>query len=411
MTAVPVSTKFSAARRFELIALFGLLTTFTPFAIDMYLPALPAIGREFHVSIAAVEYSIAAYFLGVTVGQAVVGPLSDRFGRKWPLLLGLALYVLGSMACALSPGPLTLDAARFVQATGGCAGTVLARACVRDMFPPGDAARIFAQMLLVLSVSPLFAPLFGGWVLLFASWRWLFWIQAGLALLALLAVVFRLPESHPGSDRAIHPWAVAKDYWAIAADPKFLGYVLSATLSGAGLYVYITGWPHVAIDLFGVAPQYFGYTILLNGIGLIVFSQATARLLHHRPAPRLLFWALALQTLAAGMAVLFGITGWGGLLGLLPWLFVYCALIGAVNPTAAGLALTGFGASAGMASALLGIFVYGGGTLASLLMGAFNPTTSLPLTALMLLFGAGALGIHLYYRKLLLRGPPPSLPF
>src|SRR5579872_3677016 len=171
----------TAARRFELIFLFGALTVFTPIAIDMYLPALPAIAGDFHVSIAVIEHSLASYFLGVAFGQAIVGPLSDRFGRKLPLLIGLGFYVLGSAVCALSPGPLSLDAARFVQATGGCAGSVLARACVRDIFPPGEAARIFAQMLLVLSVSPLFAPLFGGWLLLITSWRYLFWIQAALA--------------------------------------------------------------------------------------------------------------------------------------------------------------------------------------------------------------------------------------
>jgi DHA1 family bicyclomycin/chloramphenicol resistance-like MFS transporter len=406
------ATTFSPLRRFELIVLFGVLTTFTPIAVDMYMPALPAIAREFGDSIAAVEHSLAAYFVGLTVGQAVVGPVSDRFGRRVPLLVGMSLYILGSVACALAQGPVTLDVARFVQATGGCAGTVLARACVRDLFPAGEAARIFAQMLLILSVSPLFAPLFGGWLMLVASWRWMFWIQAGLALPALLAVAVRLPETHPGSNRAIHPLAVARDYWAIASDRQFLGYVLSATLAGAGLYVYLTGWAHLVIDIFGVAPQYFGYTFLINGLGLVIVSQATARILHHRPAPRVLFWALSLQTFGAAMALLFGAAGWGGLFGLLPWLFLYCSLLGAVNPTAAGLALMGFAESAGMASALMGIMVYGGGAIASMLMGAFNPSTPVPLTALMFLFVAGALAVQLRFRTLLARQPPPSdLPF
>lgn len=399
-------------RRFELIALFGALTTFTPIAVDMYMPGMPTIARDFHTSISAVEHSLASYFLGIAIGQAVVGPLSDRFGRRTPLVIGMALYVLGSLACALAPGPLTLDAARFIQACGGCAGTVLARACVRDIFPPEQAARVFAQMLLILAVSPLFAPLVGGWMLLVADWRWIFGTQAMLALLALIWVVSRLPETHAGSQRALHPVAVARDYWAIGADKRFLGYVLSAALSGAAMYVYLTGWAHVVIDIFGIAPEYFGYTFLLNGIGLIVVSQATARILHHRPAPRVLFWALILQTFAVAMALLFAVTGWGGLFGLLPWLFLYCSLLGAVNPTAAGLALMGFGTSAGMASALMGIFVYGGGTIASLTMGAFNPSTPVPLAALMLLFVASALAVHLRYRKLLAsQPPPPDLPF
>ena len=396
------------ARRAELIFLFGTLTVFTPIAIDMYLPALPVIAGEFHASIAVIEHSLASYFLGVAFGQAVVGPLSDRFGRKLPLLVGMGLYVLGSCACARSPGPVSLDAARFVQATGGCAGSVLARACVRDIFPPGEAARIFAQMLLVLSVSPLFAPLFGGWLLLVASWRDLFWIQGGLAALAALAVVLRLPESHPGSDRAIHPVAVARDYAAIARDRRFLGYVAASTLSGAGLYVYLTGWPHVVIDIFHVPAQYFGFTFLLNGIGLIVISQLTARLLHHRPAPKLLFWGLLAQAVCGALALLFAWTGWGGLFGLLPWVFLYCSLIGAVSPTASGLALMGFGSSAGMASALMGIIVYGGGTIASFLMGAFTPSTAVPMAALICLCGVSALAANHFWMAPVLEPAAPN---
>lgn len=396
------------ARRFELIFLFGALTVFTPIAIDMYLPALPAIAGEFHVSIAAIEHSLASYFLGVAFGQAVVGPLSDRYGRRLPLLIGLALYVLGSAICALAPGPLSLDAARFIQATGGCAGSVLARACVRDVFPPGQAARIFAQMLLVLSVSPLFAPLFGGWLLLFASWRDLFWVQGGLAALTAVAVFFRLPESHPGSDRAIHPVAVVRDYVAIARDRRFLGYVMASTLSGAGLYVYLTGWPHVVIDIFHVPPEYFGFTFLINGVGLIVISQITAHLLHHRPAPHLLSWALAAQAFVGAMALLFSWTGWGGLFGLLPWVFLYCSLIGAISPTASGLALMGFGSSAGMASALMGIIVYAGGTIASLVMGAFTPSSPAPMAALICLCGFCALAANYFWSAPVLEPPAPN---
>ncbi len=396
------------ARRFELIFLFGALTVFTPIAIDMYLPALPTIAGDFHVSISAIEHSLASYFAGVAFGQAVVGPLSDRFGRRQPLLIGLGLYVLGSAICALAPGPISLDAARFIQAMGGCAGSVLARACVRDIFPPGEASRIFAQMLLVLSVSPLFAPLFGGWLLLIASWRDLFWIQGGLAALTVIAVYFRLPESHPGSDRAIHPVAVVRDYAIIARDRRFLGYVMASTLSSAGLFVYLTGWSHVVIDIFHIPAQYFGFTFLINGVGLIVVSQATARLLRHRPAPHLLQWALAAQALVAAMALLFAWTGWGGIYGLLPWLFLYCSLIGAVSPMASGLALMGFGASAGMASALMGIIVSGGGSIASLGMGAATPATPVPMAALICLCGFGAFAANYFWSAPVLEPAVPN---
>src|SRR6185503_10967474 len=157
-------TEITGIRRIELITLFGLLTVFTPIGIDLYLPALPTIARDFGTPIAAVEHSLAAFFLGLCIGQVMVGPLSDRFGRRWPILGGLGLYILGATGCALAQDPITLDIARFVEAVGGSACTVLARACVRDLFPPEQAARIFAQMLLILSVSPLFAPFVGAWL-------------------------------------------------------------------------------------------------------------------------------------------------------------------------------------------------------------------------------------------------------
>lgn len=387
MTSTAPADSLTKARRIELIALFGLLTCFTPIGIDLYLPALPAIAREFSAPIAAVEHSLAAFFLGLAVGQAMVGPLSDRFGRRGPIMVGLCLYVLGSVASALAVSPLTLDAARFFQACGSCAGTVLARACVRDLFRPDEASRIFAQMLLILSVSPLFAPFVGGWMLLITGWRSLFWLQAVAAILTLAVVWWRLPESHAGSDRRLHPLHVARDYWAIARDRHFHGYVVPAVLTGAGLYVFLTGWPHVVIDVHNIAPEYFGFTFVLNGVGLIVFSQATARWLQYYPAPPLLMASLAANALIGAGGLWFGMTDWGGIYGLIPWMFLYCSLMGSINPVSAGLTMRHFGHAAGMASALIGILQYGGGALASLAMGLFTARTAIPMTALIAGFG------------------------
>jgi DHA1 family bicyclomycin/chloramphenicol resistance-like MFS transporter len=392
------SDSFTRARRIELIALFGVLTVFTPIGIDLYLPALPTIAREFDVPIASVEQSLAAFFFGLCIGQAAIGPISDRFGRRVPILVGLGLYMLGATFCAISQDPITLNIARFVQAIGGCAGTVLSRACVRDLFPPDQAARIFAQMLLILSVSPLFAPFVGGWMLPVTGWRSLFWLQVVTAALTTIVVWKMLPESHPGSDRRLHPLHVAKDYWIIARDRHFFRLIVPATLTGAGLYVFLTGWPHVVIGMFHVAPEYFGFTFVLNGIGLVVFSQSAARWLKNHPGEPLFFAALTVNAVASVLAMTFGFTGWGGLIGLIPWIFVYCAMIGSINATAAGLTMQHFGHAAGMASALIGIFLYGGGTIASMLMGAVDARTPLPMTALMCLFGLSGLATYLLFR-------------
>jgi DHA1 family bicyclomycin/chloramphenicol resistance-like MFS transporter len=394
-----VRAEITGMRRIELIALFGLLTVFTPIGIDLYLPALPTIAREFSSPIAAVEHSLAAFFLGLCLGQAMIGPLSDRFGRRWPILAGLALYILGATGCALAQGPLSLDVARFVEAGGGCAGTVLARACVRDLFPPGQAARIFAQMLLILSASPLFAPFVGGWLLPFTGWRSLFWLQGGAALLTWGFVWKLLPESHPGSDRRLHPFHVLADYWAILRDRRFFGFMIPATLTGAGIFIFLTGWPHVVIDIFHVRPEYFGFTFVLNGIGLVVFSQGAAYWLKHRPGEPLFFACLITAAVTALLALGYAFLGWGGLWGLVPFTFVYCGLIAPINATAMGLAMRDFGHAAGMASALAGILLYGGGTVASMAMGAFvTPSTPVPLTGLMAAFGLTGLLTFLLFR-------------
>ncbi|HKQ11715.1 MAG TPA: multidrug effflux MFS transporter [Rhizomicrobium sp.] len=386
-------------RRIELIALFGLLTVITPIGIDLYLPALPTIARDFDVSIAAIEHSLAAFFLGLCLGHVMIGPLSDRFGRRWPILGGLGLYILGAIGCALARDPITLDIARFVEAVGGCAGTVLARACVRDLFPPDQAARIFAQMLLILAASPLFAPFVGGWLLPLTGWRSLFWLQGGAALLTWGFVWKLLPESHPGSERRLHPLHVLKDYWTILRDPRFFRFMIPSTLTCAGIYVFLTGWPHVVIDIFGVRPEYFGFTFVLNGIGLILFSQGAARWLKHRPGEPLLLTCLIANAVTALLAMGFTLLGWGGLWGLLPFTFIYCGLVAPVNATAMGLALRDFGHAAGMASALAGILLYGGGTLASMAMGSFvTPATPMPLTGLMAACGLGGLLTFLLFR-------------
>jgi len=392
-------TEITGIRRIELITLFGLLTVFTPIGIDLYLPALPTIARDFGTPIAAVEHSLAAFFLGLCIGQVMVGPLSDRFGRRWPILGGLGLYILGATGCALAQDPITLDIARFVEAVGGSACTVLARACVRDLFPPEQAARIFAQMLLILSVSPLFAHIIGGWLLPLTGWRSLFWLQGGAALLTWGFVWKLLPESHPGSDRRLHPLHVLADYWAILRDRRFFRFIIPATLTGAGLYAFLTGWPHVVIDLFQVRPEYFGFTFVMNGFGLILFSQGAARWLKHRPGEPLFHAALLANAVAGTLAMAFGTFGWGGLYGIIPFTFVYCSMIGSINATAAGLAMRDFGHAAGMASALIGILLYGGGTLAAAMMASFvTPATPVPLTGLMALFGVCGIVTYLLFR-------------
>src|SRR6202012_5207870 len=231
--------------RTELIFILGALTTFGAMSIDMYLPALPAIARDFHTAIGQAENTMATFFLGYAVGQLFFGPMADRFGRKPPLMFGLVFYLLMCAACALSASVDMLMAARFFQAVGACAGGVVARACVRDIFGPEETPRIFAYMSLVLSVAPLFAPFLGGYLLIWASWRAIFWFQFAIGTVAAIATAMRLPETHGGVHRRLHPVIIIADYARIARDRHFIAYALSMAVGNASLYAYLTGSPHV----------------------------------------------------------------------------------------------------------------------------------------------------------------------
>ena len=382
---------FSPARRVELIALLGALTAFAPLSIDMYLPALPAIARHFQVPIGAAEHTLAAFFLGFCLGQALFGPLADRFGRKGPLYGGTLLYVAASLACTLVGSIWLLALLRFLQALGACAGMVVARASVRDLFGPHEAPRIYAYMMLILGLAPMLAPLVGGYVLVWFGWRAIFLLQAAIGMAALAAVFLRLPESHGGAHRTLHPLGVLCDYGVLLIDRRFIGYVLAGAVSNAGLFAYITASPHVFIDLFHVPPQHFGWFFGVNAIGLVTGAQVGARLLKGRSASRVLFAAQIVQWIA-GLALLgCALTGFGGMWGIAGGLFAFLALNGAIMPIAAGCAMHHFGHTAGMASALLGTIQFGAAAVVSTVIGGTSPATAIPMAAV--IAGCGIAGL------------------
>ncbi|HEY1632508.1 MAG TPA: multidrug effflux MFS transporter [Rhizomicrobium sp.] len=401
MTAPPTApfvldkTALVANRRVELIVILGTLTAFAALSIDMYLPAIPQIAREFRVPIGSAEHTLSSFFLGFTLGQAFFGPLADRFGRKKPLYAGLALYVLMCAGCALSRNVEMLMAGRFLQAIGACAGGVVARACVRDLFGPEEAPRIFAYMMLVLGVAPLIAPFLGGYMLLWASWRGIFWTQGALGAIAALAISLRLPETHGGAHRTLHPGYILRDYWHIARDRRFIAAALAGAVSNSSMFAYITGSPHVFIDLFRVAPQNFGWFFGSIAAGLITMAQISARLLKRASAEKVMFTAQAAQAIAGVIVTVVAITGVGGVGGLAVALFLFVALNGAIMPMATGVAMRPYALNAGMASALIGTLQFATATASSLVMGAFSPHTPVPMAAIMT--GCACAGLLLHW--------------
>jgi MFS transporter, DHA1 family, multidrug resistance protein len=393
MTAAP-----AGARRIELIVMLGALTAFGALSIDMYLPALPSIARGFHVSIGAAEATLASFFLGFATGQAFFGPLADRFGRKPPLYAGLLLYLAMCAACALSTSVEMLMAARFFQAVGACAGGVVARACVRDLFGPEESPRIFAYMMLVLGVAPLIAPFLGGYFLVWASWRAIFWFQFVFGGCVALAVAIRLPETHGGAHRILHPFVIVADYMRILRDRRFIAYALSAAVSNASLYAYLTGSAHVFIDVFHIAPQHFGWFFGTNAVGLIGTAQIAARLAHGRRAEHIMLRAQMAHVIAGAILFTVAFSGFGGVYGLGASLLLFLSFNGAINPMAIGAAMRHYGVNAGMASALLGSLSFIVGFVVSLVMGAFNAPTATPLAAIMAGCAATGLLLHLALR-------------
>ncbi|RYZ58158.1 MAG: Bcr/CflA family efflux MFS transporter, partial [Chitinophagaceae bacterium] len=260
--------------RFSLILLLGLLSALGPFSIDMYLPGFPVIAADLNTSVDRVSYSLSSYFVGVCVGQMLWGPLLDRYGRKRPLYMGIAIYILASLGCAVAGKIEMLIGFRFLQALGGCVGMVAPRAVVRDVFPVWENAKVFSLLILVIGVSPIIAPTAGSFIITAFGWHSVFVVLAILSVLLLLAVIFYLPESkQPDPGFSLRPKPIVNKFWYVLKEPQFFTYSLTGAVASAGLYAYLSGSPFVFMSLFGVSEQHYSWIFALIAAGLIGSSQ------------------------------------------------------------------------------------------------------------------------------------------
>ena len=368
---------------------------FAPMAIDLYLPALPTIAADFGADPSAVQFTLASFLIGMALGQVIHGPLADRYGRKPPLYAGLALFVLASVGCALASDITTLIVLRFAQAVSGCAGVVIARAVVRDRFDAHTSAKVYSLLILVMGLAPILAPFLGGWILLFAGWRAIFLALALFGLACLVGVWRYLPETRTATAPAGGGIGAAlRGYGAILRDRRFTGYALSGGFAQAGMFAYITGSPHVFIDVYGVPAHHFGWLFGLNAVGLIASSQYNRRLLRHESADSILRRANRWTVFAGFLLLAVAAIGWGGLPMLLIPLFVYLVSIGFTAPNAMANALAHQGARAGSASALIGTLQFGVATVASTLVGLLGHGSALPLAVVIAGCGLLAYGAH-----------------
>lgn len=366
------------------LALLGVLIAIGPLSIDMYLPGFPAMAAEFAGQPGKPEYTLASFFVGMAFGQLVYGPVSDRFGRKPPLYVGLALYTLASLAGALTASLGHLAAWRLLQGLGGCAGMVITRAVIRDRCGLRDSARAMSMLMLVMGVAPILAPMLGGWVVAAWGWRAIFWILAGFGAFCLVAMRLGLAESHDTRHAPPLSWRrIGDDFRALLGERAFMGYSLSAGCAMAGFFAYIAGSPHVFIELYRLSASQYGWLFGLNALGFIVASQANARLARRIEPTRVLRRALrALAVLALWLAAL-ALAGQPPLAALLAPLALAIASLGFIVPNATAAALATHGQRAGTASALMGALQFGLATLAGTLMGLGHGTSAAPLAAIM----------------------------
>ncbi|MDM0118398.1 multidrug effflux MFS transporter [Variovorax arabinosiphilus] len=379
--ANPAARTHAAQLRRHAIVL-GLLTAIGPFAIDMYLPALPAIARSLGAAPNAVQASLMVFFLALGVGQLVAGPLSDMLGRRRPMLVGLALFIAASIGCALARDVQTLIALRFVQGLGACACMVTPRAIVRDLYTGPDAARLMSLGLTVYSVSPIVAPLVGSVVADAAGWRSVFGVIALLAMAGMATVVWLLPETRPASARLQSSFRSAMaGYGVLLRDRQFLVIACMASLALSSFFVYVANSSFVMSAHFGVSPRTYALLFALNAVSLVAVSQTNGRLVARFGLPRLLRLAVGVQVTAMVALLALTLAGVDRLDVLVGLLLVGYGCNGVIVPATFVLAMEGHPALAGTASALIGTFNFAGGALMVALVAPFADGTPLPMVA------------------------------
>jgi MFS transporter, DHA1 family, multidrug resistance protein len=383
------------------VALIGTMSIFGPLCIDMYLPALPDINRQLHASASAVQLTLTACLIGIAAGQLILGPISDRYGRRPPLLAGLAAFVLSSLACAAAPNIYALTGFRLIQGLGGAAGIVIARSIVRDLHSGVALARFFATLMLATGVGPVLAPQVGSWILSFTSWRGVFVVLAGFGAILLFSAWWRVPETlAPAARLTGSPWSTLGTMVTVLKDRVFLGYVLACGLGMSGTFAYIAGSSFVLQNVYGLSPLAYGLVFAVNAFGLIIGAQVSGRLAG-RFGPSRLLTAGLLTMIAGALALFIVVVGHvAGLAGVIPALWIVMFGFGFVGPNSAALAMQRYPQAAGSAAAVLGSFQFGMAAIIAPLAGAGGTADALPMVTLIL-----ALPVAAIASRLLLAGP------
>lgn len=368
----------------QLILILGSLTALGPFSIDMYLPGFSGIAKDLHTTVAKVSMSLSSYFIGISAGQLLYGPLLDRFGRKKPLFIGLMVYILASLGCVYVTNIDTFIGLRFIQAIGSCAATVASVAMVRDLFPVKDIPKVFSLLMLVLGLSPMLAPTIGGYVTEDYGWHTVFFILMCMGIAILIASQVGLPNSYkPDTTISLKPKPIISNFLKVLKEPQFYTYAFTGSIAFSGLFTYVAASPIIFMDIYHVNAKTYGWIFAFMSVSFIGSSQLNSLLLKKFSSEQMIFAALISQSV---ISIIFLILALNDLLGLyqtITMLFLFLGCLGISNPNTAGLTMAPFAKNAGSASALMGAIQLGLGALASFAVGVFVKDSVTPMVLIM----------------------------
>lgn len=369
------------------IIILSALMAFTSLSTDIYLPAMPVMAKELQGN---VELTISGFLVGFCIAQLIWGPISDHFGRRIPLFIGMVLFVIGSVGCALSTDIVQIVFWRVFQALGACTGPMLARAMIRDLFSRTRAAQMLSTLMIIMAIAPIAGPLLGGQMIKITSWHTIFWLLAIIGAL-MLAGLFWLPETLPAEKRRKASLTGAfANYYALLTNTLFMRFTLCLTFYYVAAYAFITGSPFVYITYFGVEPQHYGWLFAVNIVGLMAISIVNRRLVHRYPLETLLRFAVLVAAVAAVVLALATGLSIGGISLIVATVFVFFSMNGIIAATSTAAALDAVPNVAGSASALMGALQYGSGIISSLLLALLSDGTPWTMGWIMALFTAAS---------------------
>ena len=379
-----------------IVLTLGFMISFGPLSIDMYLPALSRIAENLSADLGYVQLSLSAFFVGLALGQLFYGPFTDKVGRKKPLYIGLSIYTFASIICALAPNVEVLVGARFFQAIGSCAGVVISRAIVRDLYGAREAAKIYSLLMLIMGVAPIMAPMLGGYLSEAFGWRYIFLVLGVTSVLCLASIHFFLPETGKANPQAGKK--IMSSYLEILTHRTFIRNATSGSFAQSAMFAYITGSSFVFIELFGVRAENFGYIFGSNALGLILCSQINARLLRKYNPSDILNKVFPVIALISVGIIILGIMATNLWMIWLP-IFLFMSCLGMTFPNTSAEALSEEGESAGTASALLGCIQYSLAALISSLMSILHNGTIIPMVSVMAFCGVTSFSLYYFLRK------------